>query len=71
MEVIVLKTNIELSDLPRLKQQLDKLPTIQKWTVDFDDCDHILRIESQTEHILPVIVQRVKALGLICTELEY
>jgi hypothetical protein len=71
MEILVLKTNIEQSDLPRLKQQFDKLPTIRKWTIDFDDCDHVLRIESLAKNILPIIINEVSTLGLICTDLEY
>jgi hypothetical protein len=71
MEILVLKTNIEQSDLPRLKQQFDKLPTIQKWTIDLDDYDHVLRIESRIKNLLPVIINKVSALGLLCTDLEY
>jgi hypothetical protein len=70
MEILVLKTNIELDDLPRLKQQLGKIPSIQKWTIDLDDCDHVLRIESPTENLLPCIIQEVSALGLLCVDLE-
>jgi hypothetical protein len=71
MEILVLKTNIELSDIPRLKQQFDRLPTIRKWTIDFDDCDHVLRIESHINNLLPVIINKVSALGLLCADLEY
>jgi hypothetical protein len=71
MEILVMKTNIEQSDLPRLKKQFDKLPTIKKWTIDFDDCDHVLRIESRIKNLLPVIMNKVSALGLLCTDLEY
>jgi hypothetical protein len=71
MEILVLKTNIEQSDLPRLKQQFDKLPTIRKWTIDFEDCDHVLRIESPIINTLPLIIKEVKALGLMCADLEY
>lgn len=71
MEILVLKTNIELHDLPKIKRQFDQLPTVQKWTIDFDDCDHILRIESLTQSVLPIIIKKISALGLICTDLEY
>ena len=71
MAILVLKTNIKLGDLPRLKLQFDKIQNIQKWTIDFDDCDHVLRIESLTENILPVIIKKVAALGLTCADLEY
>ena len=71
MEILVLKTNIETNDLSRIKQQFDQLPAIRKWTIDFDDCDHVLRIESLTENILPIVIEKVTALGLICTDLKY
>jgi hypothetical protein len=70
MEILILKTNIELDDLPRLKQLFDKMPSIKKWTIDLDDCDHVLRIESPSENLLPSIIQEVNALGLLCVDLE-
>jgi hypothetical protein len=70
MEILVLKTNIETNDLPRIKKQFDQLPAIRKWTIDFDDCDHVLRIESLTENVLPIIIENLTALGLICTDLK-
>jgi hypothetical protein len=71
MEILVLKTNIEKEDLPRIKQRLDALPSIQKWTIDFEDCDRVLRIESPFENTLPVVISEVDALGLVCVDLEY
>jgi hypothetical protein len=71
MEILVLKTNIEVQDLPRIKQRFDRLSSIQKWTIDFDDCDRVLRIESPIENTLPVVISEVEALGLVCADLEY
>jgi hypothetical protein len=71
MEILVLKTNIEVQDLPRIKQRFDALTSIKKWTIDFDDCDRVLRIESPTENTLPVVISEVEALGLVCADLEY
>jgi hypothetical protein len=71
MEILVLKTNIEVQDLPRIKQRFDALTSIKKWTVDFDDCDRVLRIESPIENTLLVVISEVKALGLVCADLEY
>jgi hypothetical protein len=70
MEILVLKTNIELDDLPQLKRQFDKILAIQKWTIDFDDCDHILRVESTSDNILPLIIQNVEEVGRMCADLE-
>jgi hypothetical protein len=71
MEIFVLKTNIKREDLSRIKQTLDTLPSIKKWTIDFEDCDHVLRIESTSENILAIVISEVEALGLVCMDLEY
>jgi hypothetical protein len=60
-----------VQDLPRIKQRFDALTSIQKWTIDFDDCDRVLRIESPIENALPVVISEVEALGLVCADLEY
>lgn len=71
MKILVFKTNIESTDLPRIKQTFDALPAIQKWTIDFEDCDRVLRIESPSENLLPLVISEVGALGLMCMDLEY
>jgi hypothetical protein len=70
MEILVFKTNIESKDLPRIKQTFDALPSIKKWTIDFDDCDRVLRVESPSENTLPLVINEVRALGLMCMDLE-
>ncbi len=60
MEILVLKTNIEIGDLPRLKLHFDKIPTIQKWAIDFDDCDHVLRIESLVKIPFPLSFKKLQ-----------
>jgi hypothetical protein len=49
---------------------LTALPCIKKWTIDFDDCDRVLRIESPSENTLPLVINEVGALGLLCMDLE-
>jgi len=44
MEILLFTTNIQRPALPRLRSLLESLPGIKKWTVDLDDCDHVLRI---------------------------
>jgi hypothetical protein len=70
MEVLVFKTN--LTDNTRVKDiesYLDIHPNIQKWNVDLQDCDNILRIESNG-----VAVNEVEKIlfnaGYYCEELE-
>jgi hypothetical protein len=52
-----------------LQQQLKAIPAIQKWTIDFEDCDKVLRIESSVNGLLPLVIKEINALGLFCEEL--
>lgn len=44
MDIFLFTTNIEKSDLTRLSALLESIAGIEKWTIDLDDCDHVLRI---------------------------
>lgn len=46
MLIHVFKTNISESRLPAIKPVFDSLPQVSRWTVDTQDIDRILRIES-------------------------
>jgi hypothetical protein len=69
METLIFKTNIEMQDLPRIKQRFDALTSIKKWSIDFEDCDRVLRIESPVENTLPVVISEVESMGLVCIDL--
>jgi hypothetical protein len=44
MDIFLFTTNIQTSDLERLRALLDDTSGIEKWTIDLDDNDHVLRI---------------------------
>lgn len=44
MDIVLFTTNIQKSDLARLSALLESISGIEKWTIDLDDCDHVLRI---------------------------
>jgi len=70
MQVLVFKTNLTDSfHVSKIERQLAGHPHIQRWNVDLQDCDNILRIE--TEELQPVEVEKLltKA-GYYCEELE-
>jgi hypothetical protein len=70
MEVLVFKTN--LTDNTRVKDiesYLDVDPRIQRWNVDLQDCDNILRIESNGVAVTEVEKILFNA-GYYCEELE-
>jgi hypothetical protein len=67
--VYVFKTNVEKNNLPSLKPTLDKVIHNARWNFDFEDCDRILRIVSDTD-ISNLVCDLLKGLGYRCEELE-
>ena len=67
MEVLVFKTNIQNQ---RMKECLLPLfnehPVINDWSVDTEDCDKVLRIESKGNLPAIEIIQMVNAIGIAC-----
>ena len=58
------------SDIKKLKPLLDKLMHEgDKWNFDLEDCDHILRVETQTLSAT-VIIQQLEKVGYKCAVLE-
>ncbi len=70
MQVLVFKTNLtDRFHVSKVEPYLAVHPQIQRWNVDLQDCDNILRIE--TEQLLPVEVEKlVTQAGYYCEELE-
>lgn len=67
--ILVFKTNIaSAQDVLTIAPSLDADPTIEKWNIDHDDADHILRIES-THQDLSYFIRIVNENGFYCQEL--
>jgi hypothetical protein len=68
-EVLVFKTNISTTiQLEKVRPILSMLQGIKNWSIDREDVDKVLRIES--EHLLPeVIICLLKDAGFECEEL--
>ncbi len=67
--VLVFRTNIRFKkDLAMIAPLLDKQPGVQRWNVDREDADKVLRIESRTLRPEEVI-QLVTRAGFDCEEL--
>jgi hypothetical protein len=68
-EVLVFKTNITTTiQLEKVRPVLSTLQGIKTWSIDREDVDKVLRIES--EHLLPeVIIRLLKDAGFECDEL--
>ncbi|MEJ7625742.1 MAG: hypothetical protein WKF35_02675 [Ferruginibacter sp.] len=71
MKVLVFRTSISGSDqVNRLTPLLDELMDInEKWNVDLEDCDNILRVEAISLHPA-AIIENLQLAGVSCEELE-
>ena len=66
MDVLVFKTSVTRPEhIPPLRRGLDALG---RWSFDLDDCDHILRVETDTSRVAR-IVKLLVAHGFSCEEL--
>lgn len=70
MNVLVFKTNMVCAGCKQtVARALGTFGNAIRWTVDLDDCDRVLRIETATVSA-PVIVQVVRQAGFLCEELQ-
>ncbi len=69
MDIFIFRTTIHTAnDRLRVAQVFDNLPGVNKWTVDLDDCDRVLRVVCT--NLAPSRIERgVQALGYECEEL--
>lgn len=69
LEVLVFRTNIRFKkDLKLIGPVLDKQAGVQRWNVDREDSDKVLRVESRTLRAGDII-QLVTRAGFDCEEL--
>lgn len=68
--IYVFKTSVKTRvQAKKLKPHLDKILPIAKWSFDLDDCDKILRIDSN-ENIVSEITRLLKTHQFSCEELN-
>jgi len=70
MEVLVFKTNLtNTKRINDVEPYLDTHPHIHRWNVDLNDCDNVLRIE--TNKLAAKEVENILlSAGYYCEELE-
>jgi hypothetical protein len=67
--ISVFKTTVcSISQIQVLKPQLDKLFLFGKWNFDLEDCDKILRIDSNSV-ISDIVIKLLQDNGYDCIEL--
>jgi len=68
--IYVFKTSVKTKmQAKKLKPHIDKLLPNAKWNFDLDDCDKVLRIDSEENIILP-IMDMLRSHHFDCEELE-
>lgn len=70
IKVLVFKTSINSNDIGFIKMLLDDMVTTdEKWNVDLEDRDNILRVESIL--LKPAdVIKNLQLAGFACEELE-
>ena len=68
MDVYVFKTSVKQAKFEKVAPILNQGEAISKWNFDFNDCDNILRVESEAD-IRGYICQFLHKYGYDCEEL--
>ena len=69
MYILVFKTNIsEETDLELIKLIFKRNLSILNWTIDFEDCDKVLRVESKKNNPKSLI-KTLNFIQINCSEL--
>jgi hypothetical protein len=69
-KVLVFKTSVcNQTDISKLKDHLDNVIKNGNWNFDLEDCDKILRIESN-KNFKEIIIDLLNKHGFECAELE-
>ncbi len=67
--LLILKTSVRTEeDIEGLKLSSNEIFKQARWTFDLDDCDKVLRIDSQTD-ILQYVIKLFRDKGFVCEEL--
>lgn len=69
MIVSVYKTNVDTKNkLTKAKPVLNRILLNSKWNFDLEDCDKILRVESE-ENLSGLLIAELCKIGIHCEEL--
>jgi copper chaperone len=70
MDILVFKTNLRFKkNISEAVSHIEKIPGVKRWNVDLNDCDKVLRIESND--LAPQLVEETLTnIGYYCKELQ-
>ncbi len=70
MKLFILKTNIKSQvQVNKLKPVFQKYQHIARWTVDLDDIDKVLKVETKVDAEQTEMIKIVQEQGINCEEL--
>jgi hypothetical protein len=68
--ILIFKTNIEFEfDICQIKNIFNNISSITNWSIDREDIDKVLRIESLNNNVAEII-NSLNNLGYLCEELQ-
>lgn len=71
MKVMVFETTMETEqDVAEVEPMLQYFTQITDWSIDLNDCDRVLRIESENHLFEEDIVHLIERMGYTCKKLE-
>ena len=69
-DILIFRTSItKEQDIEKMEMLFTQYPQIHKWSIDFEDWEKVLRIESQGITVANVI-DVLRTIGVIASELE-
>ncbi len=70
MKLFIWKTNIESNEKRQIVANfLNQYATVLKWSIDMEDIDHVLRIESMDREVEESLINKIQSLGFNCETL--
>lgn len=70
MKLFILKTDINCRmQAEELRPHFENDPLINRWTVDYTDIDHVLKIETIEDFEEDLMILKVRKLGHYCEAL--
>ncbi len=72
MNILIFKTNINSTvKLNYVKYLFSRNPQIKQWSLDQEDIDNVLRIESAPNIIESDIINLLSKVNIVCEDLNY
>lgn len=69
MEILIYRTDIGADKIHFIRPILNANPQISKWSIDTEDIDNVLRIQSNNLHCTNDITSSIQQIGFLCEEL--